>query len=291
MTIYSLSIFNPDWQIIVYYPPQPCKLETWATKEQKHQPYNGEDYFPLLYNLCNVEILPFAFGEIGEVKVNNEKPEIYKSDLLRLYLLGYCGGVWSDIDILYIRPLEQFCFNRESSDVNAVCCYREPAVHVYNSIGLLMAGGNGKLLFSDLLFWALEKYETNKSYQGLGSELYNDYFKLYNIFPFVKTRDKVEEHYRKDGVVLANLPYQTIYLNRNKGLMHFYKPSSFEIEKERIGIHWYSGHEISARWENIITKENIIDHQKLFLFKLMQRVKNDQIQYPHALSQKSRASA
>jgi len=65
----------------------------------------------------------------------------------------------------------------------------------------------------------------------------------------------------------------------------------FKIEPQRIGIHWYSGHEISARWENIITKENIIDHQKLFLFKLMQRVKNDQIQYPHALSQKSRASA
>ena len=42
---------------------------------------------------------------------NNDMPEVHKSDFLRLELLSTIGGLWSDMDIIYFKPMNSLYFN------------------------------------------------------------------------------------------------------------------------------------------------------------------------------------
>ncbi len=108
--------------------------------------YAGHDYFSLdELKKMNIEIIRFDFSTIG---VDNDIPEVLKSDILRYYMLYIYWGVWSDLDILYINSMENIIFNIDSM-INGdfrlidtvVSNYTNRGINYYY-IGFLMSSQN-----------------------------------------------------------------------------------------------------------------------------------------------------
>ena len=106
LSIYSFAKYNPNYKIEVFVPTTLTSNRiTWNSGEQA-QEYVGVDYFPLLKNIPNL-----ILHEANFYNLNNELSEVHKSDILRLNLLSSRGGVWSDIDILYLDSIDNIIGN------------------------------------------------------------------------------------------------------------------------------------------------------------------------------------
>ena len=53
--------------------------------------------------------------DLNELGVDNRMPESFKADFLRWRLLATAGGLWSDFDIIYFKPMESLYLNLENT--------------------------------------------------------------------------------------------------------------------------------------------------------------------------------
>ena len=260
MTALSFSRLNPDWKIIVHGPNEVTYKEAWHGFQQKSYDYKGEDYFPKLQDIPNLEYRIVDFEEMG---LDGSLPEVFKSDLLRLKLLGTVGGVWSDFDILYLRSMGEMGINKEEfsdSDV-FVCCH-----HRLNRIGFLAAAepSSKDNFFTGLL----ELYDDAKKknliweddYQGVGRYLFDSYF-MYNRV----NREKV---LKDKGWKIENIPFRTVYPVMGNVVQKIYN-NDFVIRQGTIGIHWFAGDSKTSRFENVIDEENLSAFSDKNIFRLM----------------------
>lgn len=231
MTIKTFKHFNPDWSIKLYRPVKKSTKKTWTTNEQKIE-YTGHDYWPNILTEPGIEIIDIDFETIG---FSNNAPEVIKSDFLRLHLLATCGGVWSDMDIFYLQPMEELeCNSPENSN------YTEFIVHHsrgnYYPIGFLMSSGNSQVF--KMLRDKAKTISTFKDYQIIGALLYTSTFpspsllpqsvyiiKMNAVYPFTwnKTRMLVENDTSKNHLLLT---------------------------RHTIGLHWYNGDPIIRNYQN-----------------------------------------
>ena len=163
LSVLSFRKLNPTWEIKVHIP---AVLSTapplWDTEHQKNINIT-EDYFDQL-NQLNVEIIKHDFSE----DFDNTAHEVHKSDFLRWKILSSIGGVWSDIDILYVNPMDNLLENRDElkNCELFLCPYKENGKH---TIGFLMSSPDN-VFFKEILDLAKINYVPNR-YQCIGSEL------------------------------------------------------------------------------------------------------------------------
>ena len=172
LTVRSFVHFNPDYDVIVHYPEKSSSAITWTTKEHKFSRSREiRDYFPDLVQLPRISIRQFNFTEIG---VDDKIAEVFKSDFLRWYILGKEGGIWSDFDILYIRPMTAL-YVRPGADVG-VCCHTTPRRERYHSIGFLFSAiEDGWSFFSDVFKLALSHFDP-ADYQSAGRRVLDRFY-------------------------------------------------------------------------------------------------------------------
>jgi len=226
LTVKSFMKYNPVWEIRYYYPTHPTMEMSWWSEEQKTI-VPVTDYTPQLLELPITKIA-VDFEEIG---FKNTMPEVHKSDVLRLLLLSTVGGVWSDMDILYFKPMDLLYFNkRKNSKIETIYCNR-----LYgHSIGFLLSSNNNKI-FAHLLDWSKKSYNP-LYYQTVGVQLYNNF-------------------YRHPGTIEAKTPA----INMSINVVYAHQAAQTEelfgnepkFTDESIGIHWYGG---DAVWKDFLTK-------------------------------------
>lgn len=221
LTVVSFKKHNPDWLIKVYYPVKPTIKTSWTTSEQKVS-YKGKDYFDKLHGLA--DLIPF---DMETVDMSNDIPEVHKSDIFRLWVLHKYGGVYSDFDILFTKPLPEvkerwFC--------------RHPDGHY--AVGLLAAEkGDG------ICKWLLDsiKLRTDRDkYQSFGSSLWGTML---------------------DGSTLEgwNIPEDFIYSFNWLEAESLFTDNK-KLPRGAVGIHWYGGSDVSGNWENILTPDTYKDY-------------------------------
>ena len=272
MTAYSLSVLNKDWKIQVYYPIKTSHSVTWASASHKHVKYKGKDYFNDLKMLPNVEVREFSFNTI---RFKENCPEVYKSDVLRLHLLSKFGGIWSDFDIIYFKPLEQMNINRpENAAMDTGVCYlmdNHPLPQ--NRIGFLMASKENKF-FADLLYHALRNVDT-RNYQSYGASIYNRFtgFK----------QDNLGKIFQQKGKNICNISMNTVYpLMRTGGdhLQKLYLKKENILKEDTIGIHWYGGGKLSGDYEQKVSPVNMDSFNESVVLKKMSSIyKHDRYKY------------
>jgi len=99
LSIQTFQRLNPNWKISLHVPQVLSQAKPlWDTMQQKNSCI-GQDY---LDQLTDVDVVVHDFANYG---FDNQAHEVHKSDFLRWRLLATEGGVWSDIDILYCRPM------------------------------------------------------------------------------------------------------------------------------------------------------------------------------------------
>ena len=234
LTVLSFAKLNPDWIINVWTPSEVSTLETpWTTGEQSGE-YFGYDY---------LDDLQFYRKEIDmeRIGIPNNTPEVHKSDLLRWYLLGTYGGVWSDFDVLYIQPLsDEITKNWKGA---GLCYYELPLgnkqVHKFQAIGFLAsAGESGKEFFTQIFEKGLSKIPQTE-YQAFGAKLLPD----------------VDASPESVFYIDKNLVYP---YHSHHSVQIYFNQGGLQI-KNSIGLHWYAGHPINGKAAASITGKNIRD--------------------------------
>ena len=247
MTIVSFKKHNPDWEVILYKPKIVSENFDWVTHEHKFA-FTSNDYTEQLYALDWLVIKEINFEDFG---VLNDMSEVHKSDFFRLHLLSTEGGLWSDMDILYFKPVDTvldlndyhdtyFCFNTFSDKVIK-----------YHSIGFLLASENNKI-FKLLYEKSFSHITNNYGYQKIGSPFYEKYVKMSNP-------------------TICNLPMSIVY--------PFVRPfsdiwtlpslvSNQKLKSNTIGIHWYAGAEETNFYQNNITELNYKDYDNIISYTL-----------------------
>lgn len=231
LTAYSFHKLNPDWEIKVWAPLHPSTKKTWETNEQKTGGYIGPDYFPLLRQLVYL----VDFDKLG---LDNSMPEVHKSDLFRWWLLGTYGGVWSDFDILYIKPFPESLLASEGA---GLCSYRAMPNYPYEHlvIGFHTSSGPGLAFFMGL-FELGKSIMPQTEYQAFGAELLKKY---------LKQRGNGDTYQ-----LLAELVY-LYYTHTN--IKRYWTTEPIQMTRRTIGCHWYAGMPESGRCEVTITQENL----------------------------------
>lgn len=215
LTVVSFAKHNPDWEIKVYYPVVPAVSHTWKTKEQTIQ-YVGEDYTHKLTEYA--ELIPFDVETLG---FSREMPEVHKSDVFRLWALHEHGGVYSDFDILYVKPMPRV----------KVRWYSRHPSEGHFSVGLLAAPKNDNL-YAELLELARNSTGTTK-YQVFGATLWH----------------RVADDRLIEG---WNIPTNFVYSCNWREAEKLFT-SNEDLPPDAVGVHWFAG--AMGEWESKLTPE------------------------------------
>ncbi|HOP74622.1 MAG TPA: hypothetical protein PLC07_06150 [Bacillota bacterium] len=248
LTIYSFKKYNPDWEIRLYYPKVKYRgSKTWHTGEHASR-YNGPNYMNHLLNL-GVNRIEYDFSVHG---LANEIPESFKADFLRWYLLGTVGGLWSDMDIVYFRPVDHLYLNQEAnSALTTIVCLHEASPENYHSIGFLMSSPNNPYY----------KFITSQTYgmlnltdyQSIGSRIPNLYFPKFSMIAD-----------RFPGLTVANLAPDVVYpIDFTMVPYIFHTPYMHYLTERSIGLHWFAGHPEALHFENLINDDSHVGYNSI----------------------------
>lgn len=256
MCLKSFRKYNPDWKVILYVPTELTTTQSWATFENK-QHYDTVDYSDRLEAL-GVHVCPFDMESIG---FSNTLPEVTKSDIIRLHLLSTVGGLWSDSDIVYCRPLTH---TFQETDHQAYFCWRKGGPTQlgpdpkYHSIGFL-AGCPGNPNFKRL-FKGIPRPFDMANYQACGS-------------PYYKTM-LADPEFAADPL-LYNIEVETVYPSRAvPGMYQAAEYYATQIRPWTIGWHWYCGHPQAGELQNQMIETNYEQFDNIMAW-LIHRVNND----------------
>jgi hypothetical protein len=216
LTLYSFRKYNPDWKIKLYYPKISVTNLSWVSSEHKFDLPN-EDYSEKLKNL-NIEQIEFDMESIGWP---NGLSEVLKSDLIRWHLLSTEGGLWSDMDILFFKPMR--CI--QNNDAEAFVSF----VLDHWTVGFMMSTPNNTL-FVELNRVSKINFDPGK-YQSVGSQLF---FRLAGSIKALKEKFNT--------VNIYNIPPDTVYpLPSGKTHLIYDSNDMNYLKNETIGLHWYAG--------------------------------------------------
>jgi len=248
LTIYSFCKFNPDWKVRVYYPIHSVKKNTWTGPQNKYE-FVGGDYWYMLKKL-DIELIKFDMETIG---LNNFISEIFKSDFLRNHLLSTIGGLWSDMDIIYFKPIGKMSVNiSNNKDVTNIICLNETAIgnsahpqdFYGHSVGFLLSAPDND--YNKFLFKQSKSFFNRRDYQSNG--VYTANMNIPNLRSF-------KNRFPKDKVV--NLDMKTVYAYDYTILPKIYNTNSMTyFTSASIGLHWYGGWDGAGKYVNELTPFN-----------------------------------
>jgi len=227
LTVKSFVKHNPDWQIIFWYPKEPFKGRSWGIG-QNYQYLNEDvckDYLPDLLKLP-ITKMSVDFASLG---FRNNMAEIHKNDYIRISALNLYGGVWSDMDIIYFKPLIELKVNKEENrDKETYVCISDYG----HSTGFNMAI-SGSQFFAALSDLVSKEYRSNV-YQCWGPDIFNKYYKTFEQIPNA-----------------VNFDMDVVYAHCCTQVWELLKPSTPRFTEGSIGCHWYAGNEV---WGGFLTK-------------------------------------
>jgi mannosyltransferase OCH1-like enzyme len=227
LTIKTFIKYNPDWEIIFMYPKQVSNNLTWWNPEQKYTTH-CTDFLP------EVMKLPITKTEIDFKKYgfSNKMSEVHKSDFIRLLQLSTVGGVWSDMDIIYFKPMTSLSFNNpENKHIETFYCD-----HNYgHSVGFLMACQGNK--FFGKLIEIAQKEHTPLEYQSMGAIIYKKYFSTSEAINALTPA--------------MNIPMDVVYAHDATYFAEILTNAKPKFTKESIGLHWYAG---ASLWKDFLER-------------------------------------
>jgi len=247
LALYSFRKCNPDWEIKLHIPLKPYK-DSILDCHGKTTVLEGINYFNQL-NKLNIQVIPESFDFLNQyinvdvqAKKDYSRKEVYKSDFLRWHLLATEGGLWSDLDIIYFRPMTELDLNTDAtSDCDTVISLHPKYGH---SVGFMLSCPDN-LYYKHIYTMALEAFNP-KAYQSIGVDILN------KPFP---TADAVMKRFQ--NLAVYNTDITTVYAYDATTIDKIY----FSLDMSRytsksLGLHWYAGHPYAVKAQNEVTEEN-----------------------------------
>lgn len=235
MTIESFHKYNPDWKITVYLTKQsPSEMG----RNNFVPDYTGPDYLDRLvnYNYIDIKII-----DIEDYDVPIEAHACQGSDNFRRAILFREGGVYSDFDTVWLRPI---------SDIKNVKCIGSPEdfecivsfyqmTHGFHNVSNLIAEKNSRFIKSLIDYSkTIHPSEIKSNHQALGSSMLN------NLYP---TLEIILRQYHR---ILA-IPYDTFYPFSTYHLETLFKGNDLNyITDNTLCVHWFNGNKLAKDYIN-----------------------------------------
>ncbi len=242
MTLYSFSKFNPDWEIELYVSDVKVLKKIWKQNVvQDFHSYKGKDWMPEVEKLgVKIKDCPVIFDKCNPV---------HNSDAFRWKELATNGGFYSDMDILYIKPIEEY-YQKIKGFQTGIAYFtgknskKYSNFNGYFSIGFMFSAGDNKF-FKDV-FDSVMASKNLTAYQSAGVNC------LYNMLGNTRGIDKYRE-----GMNI--IPMKVVYPYRaHQGRDFFKVVNNHQIHGGlTIGIHWYAGKPMAQRFNNHISPETL----------------------------------
>lgn len=229
LTVKSFSLYNPDFQIIIYSSINSEELNNnWNTNEHNNSIKNNIVDISMLSDLPNVKFikvdLTVYFPDYPNI--NNLSP-VYKSDILRIIKLKEHGGIWFDFDILFIKPIPKELLKLGKNTIG-IFMYEE---HI--AIGFIFSHKDN--IIYDYLLNKIKNILEKQifSYQQFGANIWTELHSLLIIKTFI-------------NLLSNSIVYSYLYFNLNL----LYGSMEDVTTRETIGIHWYNGVSMSKDYIN-----------------------------------------
>lgn len=245
LTIDTFVRLNPNWEVHLYTAPQEMVLaKHWKGITDDDNSYRGPDYWDRIHS--SVKVITF------------EPPAPMAAaqmcDLFQWKLLSSDGGMYADVDILWLRPMDDVISSLLESDV--LLCLESGIL----AIGLVGSSPNCPL-FQHVFKEAT--VEQNSDYQHYGTKL------LYRVFGRQdKWKGSVKAVLRNmrsrySDLFIVEMPYNAVYPFDWRETHKIFEESNL-VPPESLGLHWFGGCSLSNCWNDILTEENRAEHKNTF---------------------------
>ena len=232
-SVLSFHKLNPDWKIIIYRTIQ--KDEDLGRNPYDYY-YTGNDHFWMIEAMDFVEIRIFDAIEYG---IKKDIHSICGSDMFRTKILYENGGIYSDFDIIWLKPMSELanvdCIGDPNDFEFNVCYYG--LTHRHHTLSVLMAEA-GSLFLKDIIDLQ------NKLEPPYGDCSFST-FLLNDNYPIL---DDVTSKFPR---VLALL-YETFYPYSIFNMDQLWKENDLSPLKSKntMCVHWFNGHPLSKDYMN-----------------------------------------
>ena len=213
LTVKSFMKLNPGWDVFLWYPKNPYKGRSWGnTGNDLIDPQKCKDYSAELMALP-VSKVAIDFNNLGFVQ---NMAEVHKADYIRINALHLYGGVWSDMDIIYFKPIDHLEENiPENSNKETYVCVGSYG----HSTGFNMASEKSRF-FANLANMFNKEYKSN-NYQCWGPDMFNKYYKRISDIPNA-----------------VNLSMGVVYAHDCHHASELINGSKARFNDHSIGCHW-----------------------------------------------------
>lgn len=225
-TIKSLLKYNPDINIIIYT----SKIISntfiqWNSREHRidFELNNKNICLNDLINIDNQKIKLLEINFENEYNINNNISIIYKADFTRIAKLYEHGGMWFDMDILFINKIPNYYFQNNIDVFYYYYIFTIPT-------GLLFSTPKNKLIsiiYEEAcnIIKNIKNENCNLTYQKLGPDLWMKCFSQY--------RNLLEKSLCVDK--------NTVYAYDCNNILDFFNSNKEVINDNTFCIHWYNG--------------------------------------------------
>ena len=230
-TAVSFHKYNPDWKIILHLIKQtPDELD----KTIYVPAYTGVDYFYLLKELPYIEIRSVDLIDVG---IGLDKCAILAADILRRKILYELGGVYSDPDVIWLRPMSEFknieCIGNPEDFEETVCFYEY--TKSWHNVSVLISEAGSK--FNQSIIEAGKKVQPPYPHQAFGTDLMNSIYPTWESINFPRVIGLRYETFYPYGI----LNVEELFVKTNLSLID---------SKNVMCIHWWFGHQLTKQYVN-----------------------------------------
>lgn len=235
LTIYSLHIYNPELDIIIYTDENPKNIfREWNTHQHLIDIQKTISLSKLIQvNPTKICIIPINFN--NDYQFDNNISIVFKADFIRIAKLYEHGGIWFDMDILFVKPIPDFFFKE---DIQAFIFNYSRTIPT----GFLASIPKSKYLENlyNLSLQIIKNKELNV-YQKIGPDLW--------IQEYKKLGKKIIKNIK---ILDSNLVYPFFW----NQLDNLFKNNS-ALPENTFGIHWYNGADVTKEFINQFDINNI----------------------------------
>jgi mannosyltransferase OCH1-like enzyme len=240
MTLYSFKKLNPDWQVNLHTVNHVKDTKRWSSREiQDSFNFSGKDYLEQAKSIPGIRVRSNEFAHLA-----NMSPA-QASDMFSWSILASEGGFYSDLDILYVRPMSSFY--EQVKDFDAVL--GTVRLNVFG-IGFMASGGNNAL-FKTASATARRLYHPTR-YESAGNNVLN-----------VMAGNVSHNIGRKFGLRIHFMDTLVVYRWTHKQIGEIFEQVR-DVPEPTLGIHWFGGHPIAQAFNNLLTHETYQTHKNTF---------------------------
>jgi hypothetical protein len=202
--------------------------------------YTGKDYFYLVKQATYVNVVEV---DLCDYSINVSLHNILRSDILRYHLLYKYGGVWSDFDVLWLKPIDYFdCISYygdvKPDDITAVVSLIKETVGGH-SIGVMIHAQYDD--YAKELIELTTQVKPPYTHEVFGSTM------ISAKYPTLDSLSKFK------GLVgtkhLTYYPYDIHPPKPTLDKLYLANDLSY-LTKDVMCLHWYNGKELSKQYIN-----------------------------------------